>query len=195
MISRLETIRPILIVRAGILVFTLCIAFAYALYPHWVTLSDFASMRATMLLYVFAMLVATAEIYYLGSKLRRNPRLKFGANTLCASAIFAGLIVCVPYTGSNVQKDIHDAAALFFVLFAATGFASIANQLRNYVLAAMSGVIFALCILELLFLSRNKLNPTQPWLWTILELTGIAALVAAMYILAGVLESKSAAKT
>lgn len=163
------------------------------MYPHWVTLSGFATQWYTLVPFVFAMLIAVLELGIIATQLHRHNRLVIGANALYTSAVFVGFVVCIPYLGSAVQKDIHDAAALLFALSAAFGFACIARQLRNYVLGALSGVLCGVCTLELVFLARYSEHPVRPWVWTVLELTAIASLIAALDVTAQVLEPKHGA--
>ncbi|HSX35458.1 MAG TPA: hypothetical protein VLH84_00825 [Patescibacteria group bacterium] len=93
--------------------------------------------------------------------------------------------------GAAVQKDIHDIVALLFGLAAACGFAAIAKQWRNYALGTLSGLLFGICVLEVIFLARYKAHPVYPWVWTVLELIAVASLSAALYITAGFLERKT----
>lgn len=171
MIDLIESSSPKSRVRSGTILFALCIAFAYAVYPHWVTLSHFAAQWYTLLPFVLAMLIAMAELWYVGSQLHRHSDLRVGANALYASAVCAGLLLLIPYMGKAYQKDAHDLIALFFVLFAASGFGLIARRLRNHLLGSLSMVLFMICVLELIFLARYKLHPVYPWVWTALELT------------------------
>jgi hypothetical protein len=191
MVAILQNASPKSLVRIGTIAFTMCIGFAYALYPHWITLSDFVGRWYTLILFVIAMLIAILELWYLGRELRRHPHFQAGANTLYVSAVCACLILCVPYTGSAPQKDIHDAIGVLFVIFAASGFALIAKRLRNYPLGSLSGLMFGLCVLELIFLARYKAHPVHAWAWTVMELTGIAMMMAALYIIGGILEKEA----
>lgn len=191
MVAILQNVSPKSLVRVGTITFTVCIAFAYALYPHWITLSDFAERWYTLIPFVLAMLVAILELWYLGHRLNRYPHFRLGAIALYASAFCACLILCVPYMGSAPQKDVHDIIALLFVVFAASGFVSIAKRLRNYPLGSLSGLMFTLCVLELIFLARYKAHPVYAWVWTVMELTGIAMMMAALYVIGGVLEKEA----
>src|SRR5581483_6574315 len=116
---------PKILVRIGTVAFTACIILAYALYPHWVTFSHFATQWYTFIPFTFAMLIAMTELWYLSDRLHGLNELKMGANALRASAVCAGLILCVPYVGNATQKGVHDLITLLFVLFAAFGFAFI----------------------------------------------------------------------
>jgi hypothetical protein len=172
------------------ILFIVSITLAYVMFPHWVTLSHFVSQWYTLIPFAFAMLIAIFELWYLGARLHRNSNLRLGANALYSSAVCAALILCVPYTGRAIQKDIHNIFALLFVLFAALGFASIAKRSRHYTLGSLSGTLLIICVLEIIFLVRYKAHPVSPWVWTILELSGIAALIIALYIIAEILEQK-----
>lgn len=186
-------LNPRFLIRIGTLLFSLSIAFAYAVYPHWVTLSDFAAQWYTLIPFTFAMVIAMLELWYIAAQLRQHGRLATGAVALYTSAIFVGLVVCIPYRGSAAQKDIHDATALLFALSAAFGFASMARRLRNYMLGMLSGALFGICALELIFLARYNTHPVRPWVWTMLEVAAIASLIAALDITAKILDSKSKA--
>jgi len=190
MVAVLENYSPRLLVRTGTIAFTVCIALAYALYPHWVTLSSFALHWYTLTPFILAMLIAMAELWYVAAKLRRSG-LTLGANALYVSGTFIGLVVCIPYVGSAIQKDIHDIVALVFALSAALGFAVIAKPLRSYILGTLSGVMFGICALELVFLARYKAHPVHAWVWTVLELIAIASLIAAIDSTVTALERKT----
>lgn len=190
MLTALEKFSPKSLVRNGTILFVVSIAFSYAIYPHWVTLSHFASQWYTLLPFAFAMIIAMLELWYLCSRLHKYANYRLSANALYASAVSAGLILCVPYKYGATQKDTHNFIALLFVLFAASGFTSIARRMRSYTLGALSGILFVICVLELIFLDRYKSHPVHPWVWTVLELSGILALIAALNIIAEVLEQK-----
>src|SRR6266702_1800152 len=115
---------PKTLVRNGTFLFVVSIAFAYALYPHWLTLSHFAEHWYTFIPFAFAMLVAALELWYLGGLLQQQARLTVGAYALRASAVCAGLIICIPYMGGPLHKSLHNIVALLFVLLAAFGFGS-----------------------------------------------------------------------
>jgi predicted membrane protein len=105
--------------------------------------------------------------------------------------VFVGLVACIPYTGAAIQKDMHDIVALLFALSAVVGFAFIAKRLQNYTLGSLSGTMFGVCVLELIFLARYKAHPVQSWVWTVLELAAIASLIAALGITVKTLEQKT----
>lgn len=186
--ERLEHSDPKHLVRAGTILFSASIALAYALYPHWVTFSDFVGHWYTLLPFVFAMLIAIAELWYIGFALHRQPHLRGGSYALYASAACAMLIVCIPYAGTATQKDIHKLVALLFALFAAIGFVMVAKRTRSLLLATLGFAVFGLCVLELIFLVRYKTHPVYPWVWSVLELGGTASLIAALYTTAKILE-------
>lgn len=129
------------------------------------------------------MLIAILELWYVGSRLHRHSQLRTSAVLLHTSAVFAFLIVCVPYLGSASQKDAHDILAMLFVVFAASGFVSVAKHSRHYTLGLLGGLMFGLCVLEAIFLARYKAHPVYSWVWTIMELAGIATMMAALYII------------
>lgn len=181
---------PTLLVRNGTILFAVSIAFAYAIYPHWLTLSHFAEHWYTLIPFAIAMLVAVLELWYLGGRLRQSLHLGTGANALQASAVCAALVVCIPYT---VNKALHNIVALLFVLLAAFGFAVVAKQLRQYTLGMLSATLVVICVLELTFLARYNAHPVYPWVWVVLELAAIALLVIALYVIAVILERKAIA--
>jgi hypothetical protein len=187
----LENYNPKVLVRNGTIAFTACIALAYALYPHWVTLSGFAAQWYTLVPFILAMLIAMFELWYVAARLRKHGGLTAGANALYVSAVSIGLVICIPYARTAIQKDIHDIVARVFALSAALGFALIAKHLQNSVLGALSGTMFGICVLELVFLARYAAHPVQPWVWTVLELVAVASLIAAIDITVKLLEQKT----
>lgn len=186
----LENYNPRILVRNGTIAFTACIALAYALHPHWVTLSGFASRWYTLIPFVLAMFIAMFELWYVAARLRKYGRLTAAANALYVSAVCIGLVVCIPYAGTAIQKDIHNIVALVFALSAAFGFAVIAKRLGNYILGMLSGTMFGICVLELVFLARYEAHPVRPWVWTVLELVAIASLIAAIDVAVTLLGKK-----
>ena len=191
MIATLESYSPKLLVRNGTIAFAICIAFAYALCPHWVTLSGFALHWYTLIPFVLAMLIAMFELWYVATKLRQHNILNAGAYALHVSAVFIGLVACIPYMGTAIQKDIHDIVALVFALSAALGFALIAKPLRSPTLGTLGGIMFGICALELVFLASYKAHPVHAWVWTVLELIAIASLITAIDITVKALERKT----
>ena len=181
---------PTLLVRNGTILFAISIAFAYAIYPHWLTLSHFAEHWYTLIPFAIAMLIAVLELWYLGGRLRQYLHLGAGANALRASAVCAALVVCIPYT---VNKALHNIVALLFVLLAAFGFAVIAKQLRQYALGMLSAALVIICVLELVFLARYNAHPVYPWVWVALEMTAIVLLTVALYTIAVILERSATA--
>jgi hypothetical protein len=190
-LTRLDDFKPITLIRYGTIVFILLIAFAYMLYPHWITLSDFVHHWYTLIPFVLAMLIAILELWYVGNRLYRHVQLRTSAVLLYASAISACLILCVPYTGSALEKDLHDAIGMLLVVLAASGFIAIARSLRHYLVGILGGLMFSLCILEAVFLARYKAHPVYSWVWTVMELAGIVTIMVALYIIGGIIETKS----
>jgi hypothetical protein len=168
---------PRLLVHIGTILFSASIALAYALYPHWVTMSHFAEHWYTLIPFVVAMLIAMLELAYIATQLHHHGGVVTGANAFYASAAFIALVICIPYLGSATQKDLHNLVALLFALSAAFGFVMVAKGLRNYVIGTLSGAIFIICLLELVFLARYKAHPVYTWVWTVLELAATAALI------------------
>jgi hypothetical protein len=188
-LARLDTLKPTTLIGYGTAIFTLLIALAYVLYPHWVTLSGFVHHWYTLIPFVLAMLIAILELWYVGTGLYRHVRLRTSAVLLYASAISACLILCIPYTASALEKDVHDAIAMLFVVLAASGFISIATNLRHHLVGVLGGLMFGLCILEAVFLARYQAHPVYSWVWTVMELAGIATMMVALYIIGGMIES------
>jgi hypothetical protein len=135
------------------------------------------------------MIIATLELWYVGARLYRHVRLRTSASLLYASAISACLILCVPYTGSALEKDLHDAIAMLLVVLAASAFISIARNLRQYLVGILGELMFGLCILEAIFLARYKAHPVYSWVWTVIELAGIVTIMVVLYIIGGIIEN------
>ncbi len=184
MISKLKTFHPRLLVYIGTVLFSANIILAYVMSPHWGALSHFAEHWYTFIPFAVAMIIAMLELVYAATLLRQAGGLAVGSNTLYASAGFMALVVCIPFRGSPLQKDLHDLVALLFALSIVFGFAVVAKLLRNYMLAMLSVLLFVICILELVFLARYSTDPVQPWVWTILELGAILLLVAGLDVIA-----------
>jgi|GEM_PF-1051726 len=194
MIAKLKSYHPRLVVYAGTALFGANIILAYILSPHWGALSHFAEHWYTFIPFAAAMGVAIFELIYAANLLRKLGGITTGSNALYASAGFMTLVVCVPFLGSPLQKDIHDLAALLFALSVIVGFAAIAKRLRNYILAILSGLLFAICVLELILLARYNTHPVQSWVWTALELGAIVLLVAGLDVLAATVSRLKGAK-
>ena len=185
--SRIKGVSPRAIIHTGTALFTLCIALAYALYPHWVTLSHFAEQWYTLIPYTAAMVVALAELGYVAHLLRQCGSLIASSNMLYASTCFIALVICIPYLGTPLQKDIHNIVALAFAVSATVGFAILAKRIANVTLWMLSSLIFGICILEVFFLARYAMHPVYPWVWTVLELTAIALLIISLDVITVVL--------
>lgn len=186
MIAKLKNFHPRLVVYGGTILFGASIALAYVLSPHWGALSHFAEHWYTFIPFALAMSIAVFELVYAATLLRRINGMNLGSNALYASAGFMALVVCIPFLGSPLQKDIHDLVALLFALSVVFGFAAIARRLQNYILAVLSGLLFAICVLEIVFLARYNAHPVQPWVWTVLELGAIVLLVIGLDVIATV---------
>jgi hypothetical protein len=189
-LARLDDFKPRALIRYGTVAFILLIALAYTLYPHWVTLSDFVHHWYTLIPFVLAMFIAILELGYVGSRLYRHVQFRISNVLLYASAISACLILCIPYTGSALEKDLHDAIGMLFVILAASGFISIAKNLRQYGVGILGGLMFGLCILEAVFLARYKTHPVYSWVWTVMELIGIATMMVTLFIVGGIIEAR-----
>lgn len=194
MISRLQSLHPRFVVYGGTVLFAANIIFAYMLSPHWGALSHFAEHWYTFILFAAAMIIAILELVYAAILLRQTLGMATGANVLYMSAGLMALVVCVPFLGSPLQKDIHDLVALLFALSVVFGFAVIAKRLKNHMLATLSGLLLAICILELVFLARYTAHPVQPWAWTVLELGAIVLLIVGLDVIATVVSRSKGAK-
>jgi len=75
-----ENYHPKSLVRNGTIAFTACIAFAYALHPHWATLSGFAARWYTLIPFVLAMGIAMFELWYVATRLHKHGHLTTAAN-------------------------------------------------------------------------------------------------------------------
>jgi hypothetical protein len=179
------------LVQYGAILFIACVSFAYMLQPHWLTFSHFAAQWYTLIPFVIAMMTCAFLLWGIGWELRQHNELYIGGNALRASAIGAILIVCIPYTGSMAQKNLHNSITLLFVLLAAFGIAWSGKQLRNYTLGAMSGALLGICILELIFLARFDTHPVRSWVWVVLQLAATLLLILGLYIIAEKLEQES----
>lgn len=184
--TKLKNYHPRLVVYGGTALFAANIVLAYVMSPHWGALSHFAEHWYTFIPFALAMTTAIFELIYAANLLRTIGGITAGSNALYAGAGFMALVVCIPFLGSPLQKDIHDLVALLFALSVVFGFAAIAKRLRNYILAALSGLLFAICVLELVFLARYNTHPVQPWVWTVLELGAIVSLVSGLDVIAAI---------
>lgn len=194
MISKLQSLHPRFVIYGGTVLFTANILLAYMLSPHWGALSHFAEHWYTFIPFAVAMIIAILELVYAAILLRQTLGMATGANALYMSAGFMALVVCIPFLGSPLQKDIHDLVALLFALSVVFGFAAIAKRLKNYMLATLSGLLLAICVLELVFLARYNAHPVQPWVWTALELGTIVLLIMGLDAIATVVSRSKGAK-
>ncbi len=191
MIGTFKHLTPKAFVRNGAILFTVSIACAYVLYPHWVTFSLFAGQWYTLPFFIVAMLITMLQLWYISAKLRQQVQLRFGGTVMRASAICVILVICIPYRGGLTQKSIHNAAVLLFVLLAALSLIRLAKPLHSITLGVMSGALVALCVLELVFLARYNMHPVYPWVWVVLQVIVTAILMLALYVIALRLEQKS----
>lgn len=194
MLAKLKNYHPRLVVYTGMALFAANIVLAYILSPHWGALSHFAEHWYTFIPFAAAMVIAIFELIYAANLLRRPGGITTGSNALYASAGFMTLVVCIPFLGSPLQKDIHDLVALLFALSVVFGFAAIAKRLRNITLAVLSGLLLAICVLELVFLARYNVHPVRPWVWTILELGAIVILIVGLDVIAVIVSRQKGAK-
>lgn len=157
------------ILQGSIGFFVLNIGVAYILYPHWVTFSHLALQAYTLPFFLLAMGTTIFLLLHTGRKLRAQELHKAGI-ALYTSALCIGLVVLIPYKGSETQIAVHNLAALLFVVFAAGGLAWLARKLRDKVLGAAAFLQIGTCILELVFLARFNQHPVYPWVWVVLQL-------------------------
>lgn len=178
------------LIRDGAILFAVCISLSYALYPHWVTFSHFANRWYTFIPFAIAIGTCGLLLWKVGSELRRHANLRSGGTVLIASAVSASLILCVPYAGSSIQKDIHNMIALLFVLLAACGLAITAKRWRFVILGVISGALVGICVIELTLLARYVEHPVSPWIWTVLQLILTPLIIVALYTIAHELERR-----
>lgn len=157
------------ILQGSIGFFVLNIGVAYILYPHWVTFSHLALQAYTLPFFLLAMGTTIFLLLHTGRKLRAQELHKAGI-ALYTSALCIGLVVLIPYKGSEAQIAVHNLAALLFVVFAAGGLAWLARKLRDKVLGTAAFLQIGTCILELVFLARFNQHPVYPWVWVVLQL-------------------------
>lgn len=97
-------------------------------------------------------------LLYAGKKLKAHGLHMVGV-AMYLSAACLGLVVLLPYKGSGTQIAVHNAAALFFVLFAAIGLAWLARKLHDTGLGLSSAFQVGICITELVLLARISQHP------------------------------------
>ena len=175
------------LIRASIIFFALNICIAYALYPHWETFSHLALQAYTLPFFLFAMGVTIFLLSHTGRRLRAQELHKAGT-AMYMSAFCIGLVVLIPYKGSNAQIALHNLAALLFVIFAATGLAWLARKLNDGILGLSAALQFGICGLELLFLARFEQHPVYPWVWVVLQLLVTLLLLLSLIRIFSVLE-------
>lgn len=158
-----------MLIRGSILIFVLSIGMAYILYPHWVTFSHLALQLYTLPFFLCAMMATIFLLVNAGKKLKAQ-ELHTAGIAMYTSAICMGLVVLAPYRGSDAQIALHNAAALFFVLFAAIGLAWLALKLHDIRLGLSSALQVGICALELILLARFDQHPVQSWVWVVLQL-------------------------
>lgn len=158
-----------LLIRGSIVLFIVCISAAYILYPHWVTFSHLALQLYTLPFFLCAMAVTILLLLHTGKRLKAH-ELHVAGVAMYLSATCMGLVILIPYKGSDTQIALHNAAALFFVLFAAIGLAWLARKLHDITLGLSSVFQIGICGLELVLLARFDQHPVQPWVWVVLQL-------------------------
>lgn len=151
------------------MLFAVNIGTAYILYPHWVTFSHLALQAYTLPFFLLAMAATIFLLWHTGRRLRAQELHKAGM-AMYISAACMGLVVLVPYRGSDTQIALHNLAALLFVIFAASGLVWLARKLHDTALGIAAGLQFGTCILELIFLARFNQHPVYPWVWVVLQL-------------------------
>ncbi len=176
-----------LLIRGSIILFMLSIGAAYILYPHWVTLSHLALQFSTLPFFLCAMAVTVFLLFHTGKRLRAE-ELHIAGVAMYMSAICTGLVVLIPYKGSSMQISLHNAAALFFVLFAAIGLAWLARKLHDSMLGISAALQVGVCVLELILVVRIEQHPVQPWIWVVLQLFVTLLLLVALLRIFSVLE-------
>lgn len=179
------------LIRASIIFFALNISIAYALYPHWETFSHLALQAYTLPFFLLAMGITIFLLSHTGRRLRAQQLHKAGV-TMYMSAICIGLVVLIPYRGSNTQIALHNLAALLFVIFAATGLAWLARKLRDSMLGLSAALQFGICALELVFLARFDQHPVYPWVWVVLQLLVTFLLLLSLFRIFSILEKRKA---
>lgn len=122
------------LIRANIVFFTVNISIAYLFYPHWVTFSYLALQAYALPFFLLAMAVTIFLLLHTGKRLRARELHKAGI-AMYVSAACVGLVVLIPYRGSDTQVVLHNLAALFFVLCAAGGLAGWRESCKTRYLA------------------------------------------------------------
>jgi len=175
------------LIPASIIFFALNIGVAYTLYPHWVTFSHLALQAYTLPFFLLAMGITIFLLAHTGRRLKAQALHKAGV-ALYTSAAYIGLVVLVPYRGSDTQIALHNIAALLFVVFAAAGLAWLARKLGDAVLGLSAALQIGVCILELIFLARFSQHPVYPWVWVVLQLLVTFLLLLSLLRIFSILE-------
>lgn len=178
------------LIQASLIFFALNIGVAYIFYPHWVTFSHLALQAYTLPFFLLAMGITIFLLAHTGRRLKARELHKAGV-AMYMSAVCIGLVVLIPYRGSDTQIAIHNLAALLFVLFAATGLVWLAQKLRDKALGIASALQFGTCILELIFLARFDQHPVYPWVWVVLQLLVTVVLLLSLLRIFSRLEESS----
>lgn len=156
------------LIRGGIVVFAACIIAGYTLHPQWVTFSHLALQLYTLPFFLVAMAITVFLLVHTGKRLR-SKELHVAGIAMYLSAFCMSMVVLIPYRGDGMQIAFHNAAALLFVLCAATGLAWLARRLRDFMLMASSGLQVGICALELIMIAVYDSHPAQPWMWVVLQ--------------------------
>lgn len=182
--------RDRLLIRGSIILFILSIGIAYLLYPHWVTFSLLALQFHTLPFFLCAMAVTIFLFAHAGKRLRLQ-ELHIAGVAMYLSAACAGLVVLIPYkAGHDTQIFWHNMAALFFVLFAATGLAWLARTLHDYILGWSALLQVGVCIFELILMARYDQHPVQSWVWVVLQVFVTLLLLLSLLRIFSVLEDR-----
>jgi hypothetical protein len=133
------------------------------------------------------MAVVMFLLLHTGKKLRAR-ELHVAGIAMYLSAACMGLVVLIPYKGSGAQIALHNAAALFFVLFAAIGLTWLARKLHDIRLGLSSVSQVGICTVELILLARFNQHPVQPWVWVTLQLLVTILLLLSLLRVFSILE-------
>ncbi len=157
------------LIRGSIVFFAVNIGVAYLLYPHWTTFSGFAVQARALPFFLLAMAVTIFLLLHTGKRLQAQELHKAGI-AMYASAVCVALVVLAPYKGSEVQINLHNLAALLFVLCAAGGLAWLARKLYDKLLGISAALQVSVCIIEFILLARLERHPVSQWVWVMLQL-------------------------
>lgn len=126
-------------------------------------------------------------LLHVGRKLKTQ-ELHVAGVAMYISAVCMGLVVLIPYRGSDMQITLHNTAALLFVLFAAIGLGWLARRLRDILLGLSAGLQVSVCFLELVLLAQFDQHPVHPWVWVILQLLVTISLLLSLLRVFSLLE-------